>query len=165
MTARVTQAILPGTAFAQRARKKGKAELARRAVTQIAPRVIAECDAYVSSSTAAKRHRHSRRLRGSFTVKVTANESNDAPLLISLHSSSPAADLLNKGTGPHDIPGNPLLAFPGTNAFAGRTVVVPLVHHPGSRKHVGFMERILYRAVGEAYHKSDLIARSRAGRA
>lgn len=44
------------------------------------------------------------------------------------------ASYLDEGTGPHQIDGNPLLAF----EWGGQTVIVHSVQHPGSTKHVNW---------------------------
>lgn len=44
------------------------------------------------------------------------------------------ASYLEEGTGPHQITGNPLLAF----EWGGQTVIVHSVQHPGSTKWVGW---------------------------
>jgi hypothetical protein len=44
------------------------------------------------------------------------------------------AGFLDEGTGPHEIAGNPLLAF----EWGGQTVIVHSVQHPGSTKHKGW---------------------------
>lgn len=49
------------------------------------------------------------------------------------------ASFLDSGTGPHEITGNPFLAFD----VGGQTVVVRSVQHPGSTKHRGwFSDRV-----------------------
>lgn len=44
------------------------------------------------------------------------------------------ASYLDEGTGPHEITGNPLLAF----HWGGQLVIVHSVQHPGSTMHVGW---------------------------
>lgn len=49
------------------------------------------------------------------------------------------ASYLDDGTGPHQITGNPLLAFP----WHGMQVIVRSVQHPGSQIHKGWFSDVI----------------------
>lgn len=56
-----------------------------------------------------------------------------------VESPTPQAKYQDEGTRPHEIRGNPLLAF----QWHGRTVIVRSVHHPGSTHYRGWFSDVM----------------------
>jgi hypothetical protein len=63
--------------------------------------------------------------------EVATQASNDGAVS-TIKFTADYASYLDEGTGPHEIVGNPLLAFD----WGGTTVIVHSVQHPGSTKNV-----------------------------
>lgn len=108
-------------------------------LSQITTALIDACPAIVEDAANAM----GRDVQLSAPVGETGDLSRDWEVQTSADSSGASATLTftteyasyqEEGTGPHQIDGNPLLAF----NWNGQTVIVHSVHHPGSTKNVGW---------------------------
>jgi hypothetical protein len=99
------------------------------AITAAAPSI---CDAAALSraeTIAATAPRDTGALADSWEV---ATQGGNDGAISTLKFTADYASYLDEGTGPHEIVGNPLLAFD----WGGTTVIVHSVQHPGSTKNV-----------------------------
>lgn len=153
----VTSDLSRSSKFLINAKKKGKAEVAKRC-ERLARDAERRANQYAQEIfDGAHESGRGSPVVGSFEATVEYTDDADSPVRIRLRSKArrpnlrdPLAEMLDRGTKPHEIHARTPagMTFPGTNERAGTVVAgIMKVNHPGSRKGVNFMSRALDEAL------------------